>query len=141
MFHAAGWTYPWANTFAFATQASPLPTQWHFSKLRQICNTDHDAYGRLFHDLETSLEFRCNALLRSTHCPSTSFLFCVDLYLSILLDLYHQRSIGEETASADKCYHSWCGAHCPSHWRIGEEGDHPCSCVWIDVSMGYRVIV
>ena len=20
MFHAAGWTYPWANTFAFATQ-------------------------------------------------------------------------------------------------------------------------
>lgn len=28
MFHAAGWTYPWAATFGFATQVPPSQALW-----------------------------------------------------------------------------------------------------------------
>jgi hypothetical protein len=72
MFHAAGWTFPWANVFAFATQVRVPRYTTYPNLVKKPFITDHAENSQLYPHLEPSSQFRRNTLLWRANCPSTS---------------------------------------------------------------------
>lgn len=71
MFHACGWTYPWAITFAFSTQVRELVLFVASSSIDSLevpHSIDHATSGESRPDLESSAPFGSNALLRCAYC-------------------------------------------------------------------------
>lgn len=75
MFHAAGWTYPWATVFAFATQVG---TPWViqrtlFNNRRSLLVQDNAQDSRLLPYLESFPPLWSHALLWCTDSSGTRF--------------------------------------------------------------------
>ncbi|KAF5356043.1 hypothetical protein D9756_003900 [Leucocoprinus leucothites] len=69
MFHAAGWTFPWSNVFAFAKQARFSLKLFSYSFLN-VTTEDHAQDRKLHADMEPLPPFRRDTLLRSTYSPT-----------------------------------------------------------------------
>lgn len=70
MFHAAGWTFPWAITFSFATQVTDLRLSQNIDSFDE----DHSADCRQWSNMETFPEFWSNALLWCANSSGMSFI-------------------------------------------------------------------
>lgn len=84
MFHAGGWTYPWTNVFAFATQVREQFIFFHVAEPMKY--KDHDANRRLPTHMETLPQFCGYTLLR---CTNSTGARAVPLYFT--LSLWHVR--------------------------------------------------
>lgn len=79
MFHAAGWTFPWAITCAFATQASiSMDIFGAESAWLIVTSLDNAQNGRLLSHLETLPSFEGHSLLWRTHGSGMTGLFLHD---------------------------------------------------------------
>jgi hypothetical protein len=68
MFHAAGWTFPWANVFSFATQVCKAPSQRN-AQLTRLSRLDYITDCGLHHYLATSTSVRRHTLLWCANRP------------------------------------------------------------------------
>lgn len=75
MFHAAGWTYPWANVFAVATQVC---LSWHAVPIYiDNLRPDYLANSELYPHLEPPPSFRSHSLLWCPNSPGYCTCFLV----------------------------------------------------------------
>ena len=116
MFHAAGWTFPWASTFAFSTQVPlhRLPHRTTHSSPTLLPANHQDR--QLSQHLETLPPLRRNALLRRSHRSNR----------------HRQRPFGTPTTTRDQSNHSRCSTHGQPSGRARAEGHHSRARLWAD---------
>jgi hypothetical protein len=136
MFHAAGWTFPWANVFAFATQVCMLSLQRTPSDMSIA--VDYITDCGLYPYLESPTSVWCNTLLWCANGPGTDepqpklTMSLTDVGL-MTIDWDSKSSACEESPSTHKDGCGWIFSDCTPHRGTRKTRNRACTCIWFNV--------
>ena len=120
MFHAGGWTYPWAATFAVSTQITlrnvSYPLIWNHlcnSSVTHYCGAPTVQVKTLSHPRAQRQDFD------ASRSP---------------IDRARQLPWGEEAGKTRHCHHRRLCPNGSSYFVLRKDRNQPCPCLWSHVS-------